>query len=108
MTEVMAGFASIQATDRVVIGVFLNLGDRFKLALVPIPGVIRLPKPAEFRGKSTLLRRIAVFVFAAQKASGKRIERYHRETFFLRQREKLSFNFTEQQVVAWLDRNETR
>ena len=89
-------------------GDFLNPGNCFKLALVPIPGMIRLPESAEFRRKATLLRRIAVLVFAAQKAPGKRIERNHRETFFLRQREKLSFNFTEQQIVTWLDRNETR
>ncbi len=91
-----------------LLGDFLNRGDRFKLALVPIPGVIHLPEPAEFRRKAALLRRIAVLVLAAQKTTGKRIERNHRETFFLRQREKLSFNFTEQQVVTWLGRNETR
>jgi len=53
--------------------------------------MMRLPESAEFRRKATLLRRVAVLVFAAQKAPGKRIERNHRETFFLRQREKLSF-----------------
>src|SRR5580700_2588603 len=91
-----------------LLGDFLNPGDCFKLALVPIPGMICLPKPAEFRRKTTLLRRIAVLVFAAQKTPGKRIERNHRETFFLHQREKFSLNFTEQQVVTWLGRNETR
>src|ERR1700751_4482743 len=89
-------------------GDFLTPGNCFKLALVPIPGMIRLPESAEFRRKATLLRRIAVLVFAAQKPPGKRIERNHRETFFLHQREKFSLNFTEQQVVTWLGRNETR
>jgi hypothetical protein len=42
-------------------GDFLNRGDRFKLALEPIPGVIHLPEPPEFRRKATLLRRIALF-----------------------------------------------
>src|SRR5260370_7354569 len=91
-----------------LLGDFLNPGNRFKLPLVPIPGVIRLPKPAEFRRKTALLRLIAVFVFAAQKAPGKSIDGNHRETFFLRQQEKLSFNFTEKQVLTWLDRHETR
>src|SRR5580704_12814821 len=72
---------------------FLNPGNCFKLALVPIPGMIYLPESAEFRRKATLLRRIAVFVFAAQKPPGKRIERNHRETFFLHQREKFSLKF---------------
>src|SRR5258707_3555120 len=85
-----------------------KLANRHELALVPIPGMIRLPESAEFRRKATLLRRIAVLVFAAQKDPGKRIERIHRETFFLHQREKFSLNFTEQQVVTWLGRNETR
>src|SRR5271169_215232 len=89
-------------------GDFLNPGNCFKLALVPIPGVIRLPESAEFRRKATLLRRIAVLVFAAQKPAGKRIEWNHRKTFFLHQREKFSLNFTEQQIVTWLSRNETR
>src|SRR5260370_19335017 len=89
-------------------GDFLNPGNCFKLALVPIPGMIRLPESAEFRRKATLLRRIAVLVFAAQKAPGKRIERNHRETFFLHQQEEFSLNFTEQQVLTWLCRNETR
>src|SRR5271168_1105185 len=66
-----------------LLGDLLNPGNCFKLALVPIPGMIRLPEPAEFRRKATLLRRIAVFVFAAQKPPGERIERNHRETFFL-------------------------
>src|ERR1700740_2615036 len=87
---------------------FLNPCNCFTLELVPIPGMIRLPESAEFRRKATLLRRIAVLVFAAQKPPGKRIERNHRETFFLHQREKFSLNFTEQQVVTWLGRNETR
>jgi hypothetical protein len=81
-------------------GDLLSPGNCFKFALVPIPGMIRLPESAEFRRKATLLRRIAVIVFAAQEAPGKRIERNHRETFFLSQREKLSFNFTEQQIVT--------
>jgi integrase len=46
----------------VPLGDFLNPGDRFKLALVPIPGVIRLPKPAEFRGKATSPGRETGFV----------------------------------------------
>jgi len=50
-------------------GDFLNPGDCFKLALVPIPGTIRLPESAEFRRKATLLRRIAVLVFPAGKAA---------------------------------------
>jgi hypothetical protein len=48
-------------------GDFLNPGNCFKLALVPIPGIIHLPESAEFRRKTTLLRRIAMLVFAAQK-----------------------------------------
>src|SRR3984893_14068215 len=79
-------------------GDFLNPGNCFKLALVPIPGMIRVPESAEFRRKATRLRRIAVLVFAAQKPPGKRIERNHRETFFLHQREKFSLNFTEQHI----------
>src|ERR1700741_2214393 len=85
-------------------GDFLNPVNCFKLALVPIPCMIRLPESAEFRRKATSIRRIAVLVFAAQKPPGKRIERNHRESFFLRQREKLSLNLTEQQVVTWLGR----
>src|ERR1700719_5124962 len=54
-------------------GDFLNPGNCFKLVLVPIPGMIQLPESAEFRRKATLLRRIAVLVFAAQKPPGKRI-----------------------------------
>src|SRR6202040_3420179 len=91
-----------------VFGDFLNPGNCFKLTLVPIPGMIHLPESAEFRRKATLLRRITVIVFAAQKPPGKRIERNQRETFFLHQREEFSLNFTEQQVVTWLGRNETR
>src|SRR5580692_5173297 len=89
-------------------GDFLNPGNCFKLALVPIPRKIRLPESAEFRRKATLLRHIAVLVFTAQEPPGKRIERNHRETFFLRQRKKLSFDFAEKQVITWLGRNETR
>ena len=89
-------------------GDVLNPGNDFKLALVPISRMVRLPKSAKFRRKATLLRRIAEFVFSAQKPPGKRIERNHRKTFFLRQWEKFSLNFTEQQVVTWLGRNETR
>src|SRR3984893_5234030 len=77
---------------------FLNLSDGFKLALVPIPSLIHLAEPTEFCRKATLLRRIAVLVFAAQKPPGKRIERNHRQTFFLHQREKFSLNFTEQHI----------
>jgi hypothetical protein len=44
---------------------------------------IRLLESAEFRRKATLVRRIAVLVFAAQKPPGKRIERNHRGTLFL-------------------------
>ena len=58
-------------------GDFLNPGNCFKLALVPIPGMIRLPESAEFRRKATLVGRIAVLVLAAQKPPGKRIERNH-------------------------------
>jgi hypothetical protein len=79
-----------------------------KLALVPVSGMIHLSESAKLRRKAPLLRHIADFVFTAQKPPGKRIERNHCETFFLRQREKFSLNFTEQQVIAWLDRNETR
>jgi len=43
-------------------GDFLNPGNCFKLALVPVPGTIRLPESAEFRRKATLFRRIAVLV----------------------------------------------
>src|SRR5258708_17676267 len=50
---------------------FTKLANRHELALVPIPGTIRLPESAEFRRKATL-------------------------------------TFTEQQVVTWLGRNETR
>src|SRR5260370_37818246 len=89
-------------------GDFLNPGNCFKLGLGPIPGLIRLPDSAEFRRKATLLRRITVLVFAAQQPPGKRIERNHRETFFLRQRERCSLNSPEQQVVTWFARNATR
>src|SRR5580700_6896861 len=89
-------------------GDVLNAGNYFKLALVPVSGMVRLPESAKFRREATLLRRVAKLVFSAQKPPGKRIERNHRETLFLHQREKFSLNFTEQQVVTWLDRNETR
>src|SRR6266436_5268818 len=39
----------------ILLGDFLNPGDCFKLALVPIAGLIRLPEPAEFGRKATLL-----------------------------------------------------
>src|ERR1700722_7505512 len=87
---------------------FLNRGNRCKLTLVPIPGVIRLPETAEFRREATRLRRGAAVVFSGQKPPRQRIVRKNRDTFFLRQREEFSLGFTEQQVVTRLGRDETR
>src|ERR1700683_2422390 len=89
-------------------GDVLNAGNYVKLALVPVSGMVCPPESAKLRREAPLLRRLAELVFTAQKSPGKRIERNHCETLFLRQWEKFSLHFTEQEVVTRLDRNETR
>src|ERR1700728_4341550 len=89
-------------------GDVLNAGNYVKLALVPVSRLVCPPESAKLRREASLLRRISELVFTAQKSPSKRIERNHCETLFLRQREKLSLHFTEQEVVTRLDRNERR
>jgi hypothetical protein len=81
----------------------LNLADRLKLPLVPIPGMIERAEATKLRRKTARLGRIVMPVSAAQESTSEGIEWNHGDSIFLGQWEKFALALPEQKVVTRLD-----